>query len=462
MFVDMPSPARFLGLSLLALAVGALPACTRPPSPKPPNVVLVVLDAVAQSHLGLHGYPRDTTPNIDTLAEESHVWDHAYAQAPQTTLSVASLLTGRYPPEAVEAGSVVDETLPRALAANGFRTVAIVENPWLWWKFGIRDIFADSHRLEAGQAAGVFDTPEEIPSQLMNWVGYELTRGTAPVFLYLHILAPHAPYAPPGKEFGRFHVPDPASPNPAHPLTRNLLGLDPDLPVPQESGGNPVPESDRRLLIDRYDENIRFADSVVGELVAFLKKWGQWDNTLLLVTSDHGEAFGEHGLYGHSSTLFDTQIRVPLLIRIPPSLEAGPKSPQRHREVVGVVDIMATILGLLGLAQPTSPNYVSQPLLADTPASRPATASFLPHPSQRAMINASFKLIETEDGRYELYDRNQDPGETRNLALERPAVVERLRETMSGGIDFQPIEAPTMSDLDESTKLRLRQLGYIE
>jgi arylsulfatase A-like enzyme len=314
------------------------------------NVVICVLDAARADHFGAYGYPRETTPNFDRLARESVLFDQHFSQYPQTSPSTATLFTGQYPdthgvavprtnnpkdrlwplqPEAF--------TIDRAMGEAGFRTLLFTSTP------------AAAPVLNLGANFDVLITPMGMvrseqddavwraPENLLVYIRENL-NAKARFFSYVHFLPPHNPYEA-SKEiqhlFSGEQAPTyfEAAPAFTHVYDR-FHDHDP-----------PATGSD---WVNLYDAELRWGDWALGELVAYLKQIGVYDNTVLIVTADHGEALGEHRYQWHATCPYDEAIHIPLLIRFPHG--AGPKG--RVGALTETIDVLPTILDLVGAPPP--------------------------------------------------------------------------------------------------------------
>ena len=325
----MLAPMRRTAL-LLALAAGPfLGACGREaPAPVPPPqsppveplgrppIVLIVFDALQAAHVGHLGYERDTTPNLDALATEGVSFSRAFAPAPFTLASIPSLLTGRRPDTHGVTSSVArlgdeETTLAEICARSGYRTLGAVGNFNGGSRGGADQGFETFREMFRAPGAGADEGLRLATADMFVDFTTELLAQPGdgrPLLLYLHILEPHAPYVMP-------------------PEYRDLW-LDPDYDGPFVSGAiQPFIDSlsgklsvgPRDIAAARalYDANLRWADHNLGLLRAQLEGAGLWDPALVIVTSDHGEAFWEHGRWGHNDHLFDEQLRIPLVVKLP-------------------------------------------------------------------------------------------------------------------------------------------------
>lgn len=496
-----------VAILLLALAVNARAAIPEGVAPRSEsramagrNVVLLVIDTLRADHLGTYGYGRATSPELDRLAAESVVFDYAVSQAPWTKPSVASLLSGRYPHEhgvrAEHDALTADvETIAADLQGRGFHTAAFTSNPWITPEFGFDrgfDHFFQSARMSGVQMTLAFGLISRLETQLRRrGVSLDLTgllRGPIEhyptnverdrklteemlewldehrsdrFFVYAHLIGPHSPYRPPEEFARRFRDPswDPSSiPTVPPPRARSIF-----------APARAVDDAHREMLIAQYDAAIAFTDSLVGEIRQGLERLGLLDDTLLVVTSDHGEEFYEHGSWTHWHALYDEAIHVPLMVRLPSVLQ-----PARRPEPVMLVDVYPTIGGLLGIDL-AGATLDGLNLFGPAVAARPVVYSEYAHYlgatyRSRMALRKKLKLIETEDQARnesldELYDHESDPAERTNL-LENPSsdVAQRAASLRVALADFGAVElarAPKVR-MDSATEEQLRRLGYAD
>jgi arylsulfatase A-like enzyme len=439
-----------------------------------PNVVLVTIDTMRADHLSAYGYSRATSPVLEALAREGVLFERAFAQSSWTKPSTASLLTARYPSMHqlyLEKASLADREvlLPEVLRDHGYRTAVLSGNPWIRPEFGFDQgvdhffsvraegfahgtlfmtalksanrlidagtmVYNRVKRLVVGHIAPT-ERDTRLNAEAARWLA---RQGTQPFFLYLHYMSPHQPYTPPAP-FDRTFVPDPkVAPVTVNPRkTYRLFEI-----------GDPLPEERRQDLIARYDGAILFADHVLGELVATLRALDLLDETLVVVTSDHGEEFYEHHNWGHGQSLYNELIHVPLVMRWPARLPGG----RRVGRIVRSVDVMPTILELVGI--PRTLSMAGRSLLGvvqdeNSAGWDEAYAELLfRDASVHALVRGHEKLLETmRDGRLrrELYDLAADFDEQNDLATRRadaPAVEERVAaiHALSGQSSASPSE----------------------
>lgn len=300
------------------------------------NILFLLLDAARADRLGCYGYPRQTSPNIDELAKTGFVFSDATSEAAYTLASTGTLLTG-LPPDFHGVVSAFFNTLneeiitfPELLRENGYFTAAVSSNPYFSPRYNYHQGF--EHFVELFQKKDAVQA-EEFIAPFKNLI--ERKKGK-PFFLYLHIREPHSPYSMPLPFFGRYqHRYEKPSSDFYYEANRI------------ERGEIEGPD-DFAFLSDVYDENLAYADHIVGMLMDVLKSSGKWEETVVVVLSDHGEALGEHGYVGHNSILYQEGIRIPLLIRIPGVIE---KTEVLDDPVI-TSDIVITLCDLLGLEYP--------------------------------------------------------------------------------------------------------------
>lgn len=369
------------------------PRILAPPDGDEPSVLFITVDCLRADHLGVYGYPRPTTPRLDALAAEGVRFAHAYSNAPMTLPSIPQIFTSRVFPTRDH------ETLTHPIARAGIPSAAFVNNAWipLWLSQGGH---ADPPGPFDRMVSGELDA-KAITNLAIEWLEAHPGERFA---LYLHYLDAHTPYRPP-EEFVRQFV-DPAYDGPIGATFNDADGAD----------AGKYDEADRRRIVDLYDASIRYVDGEIGRLLDALAKSGRLDDTLVVVSADHGEEFWEHGRFFHGQSLYDELLHVPLLVRLPGGAKAGTVVERPVRSI----DIAPSILEWLALPRPEG--FTGEPLstaIASPEADPPplfATATQAQFPTRYAIRTARKKLIESLDsGRLELYDVAADPGEKRDL-----------------------------------------------
>jgi arylsulfatase A-like enzyme/Flp pilus assembly protein TadD len=396
---------------------------TRPAAAR--NFVLVTIDTLRADHVGAYGYAAKTTPSLDRIARSGVRFDRAYAPAPITLTSHASMLTGRYPPGhgARDNGMRVTAGIPTmatVLREQGFQTAAFIAAFPLDRRFGLSpgfDLYSD--RMPRGPGGKLLNERpgREVVDEALAWL--ERRSPNAPFFVWVHLFEPHAPYGEPANAAGR-------------------------------------------TAIERYDEEIRTADAQVGRLLDGLGH--ALADTLVVAVGDHGEAFGEHGEITHSLFVYDTTLRVPWVM-MGPGVAATAAA---ITDPVCLIDMAPTVLALLGKGKIDSDGVDLRPLLAGghLPPRDLYAESFAPlfdfgWSPLRSVRRGQWKAIAAP--RPELYDVDHDAGEAHDVAAEHADVAQRLVEQAG---KYSPAEigsqAATLAAGDRDTAARLRALGYLQ
>ena len=431
------------------------PPISNPASPgaRKPDVLLIILDAARGDRFPGWKYFRQTMPNIDRLAEQAMSFRRAFAECPTTSCSVPAMITGIPFLAGGEVGGgtgLADEilTLAEYLAELGYRTVGFSATP----------NNSASHNLDQGfetfRELWGKDNPDHGPFN-MSRLASEIIRdqpADRPLYLQLHYLPPHQPYNP-GLEFDRFTAPGYAG------------AIRPDMSLkPYSLGLEPLEGDDLDYLVGLYDGNLSVADAAVAEVLATLRATDRFDNTVIVITSDHGEAFMEHGRQGHNTTLFDEMLHVPLLVRLPGGTR--PASVDADR-LASVLDIVPTVLGVVGAEPGVGVGGVD--LLHTRPDPlRPRVLFFRTSHPKNTMLAArtsGWKAISWPRHQVQmLFDLVEDPGESNNLVGEKPLVYAglglRIRRHLerSARIRWRGAEA----EMTEEAKDALRALGYLD
>jgi arylsulfatase A-like enzyme len=458
---------------------GGKPAAAVKLDDKRPHVILISLDTVRADHLSCYGYERKTTPQLDRLAADGAVFLNAISPSSWTLPVHMSMLTSLYPSFhklewATKIGSVkLDEsetTLAQQLRADGYTTAAIVTHTFLAAEWGFDRGFDLYFRDFI-----VAEIQVDRALLWMDWYAFHVDRGLSEpnFFLFLHYIDPHEPYEAP-VEYGRKYFPDYKG-----RLTRRdhmvTLFRDKEFESPD----------DFRYVLALYDAELSYVDEQVGRVFKRLEELGWADNTLIIVTSDHGEEFKDHGSMGHKQTLYDEQLKVPLILRYPRAIEAG----QRIPEVVSLLDIAPTVSAMTGtkpLARAQGVSLTSyMRTKASYPSARPdavrhvfAELGPLDVPweqkfRRKAVRAAQYKLIYDygEGGavKKELYDVSKDPDEKQDVYAEKKDAdeVRRLEQQLEAfvqrGIAYKKETGPGKKiEIDEDVAERMRALGYVE
>jgi len=447
----------------LALLCGA--ACTRSPAP---NALIILVDTLRAGRLGAYGNERGLTPFLDSLAKRAVVFRNAYTQSSWTSPSVATLFTSRYPSQhriVSFRSPLADEeiTLAEVLAARGYESGGFSANFLLSPHFGYWQGF--SHKQVFPRARGKVDmaNPSKARASRVNYAALswleQRPSATKPYLLYLHYLEPHIPYAP--EQAYLDHVlagraaPDRGQVNASMYFGKQTAWTSEQLQAAE----------------DYYDAEIMSVDNAIRELFDALAERHALDNTVVVITADHGEEFQEHHGMGHGRTLHQEVLHIPLLFLLP-----GQQERIDVDAPVSLVDVAPTILDLLGVAAPASFAGSSlRPLMKPAARGQSAAADGVVFAEllkqvpgsdqlihQRAVITGATKLIEGE-GEAQFYDLATDREERDPDAL-AAAERTRLRDTLAT-FDRRFSAAPgqaTQAAPDEDTLERMRALGYTD
>jgi arylsulfatase A-like enzyme len=435
-------------------AVRALPAAPA----NAPNVLLIIWDTVRGASLSLLGHDRPTSPNLEALAATGVTFERAIATAPWTLPSHASMLTGAYPHRTSASWTTpLDDALPtlaEVLARRGYATGAFAANVlYVQWENGLDRGFSrfEDYRVTPGQAlmstglgrrliTGRFGWETGMAVRLLDYrqfVGRKLgaqvnedflewrdDAGDRPWFAMLNYFDAHLPYVPPEPFAGRFGVP--------RPQTSLLDRIRREY---ERDGFWDMPAPELAAEVAAYEESIAYMDAQLDVLIDSLDAHGELDNTLIIVTSDHGEEFGEHGDFEHGTNLYMEQLHVPLVVSMPGEVPAG----VRVTEPVSIAAIPATVMQLIGERADTT--FAAVPLteawkegVATAPALAELTPGLSPTQRMRALVLDELHYIRNPDGGEELYDWAADPAEQFDLAAE--ARLAPRREGLSALLDY--------------------------
>ncbi len=445
----------------LALALAALPAVLAGCAPRPPrNVLVILVDTLRASHLELYGYRRPTAPHLAAFARDNLLFEDVRSQAPCTYPSANSILTGRdgtafwiQPGDRIGIPEGIP-SLAEILGARGYGTAAVSASPIV------------RATPSANNRHGGFDRGFDTFDESCLWAEAPCVEGAGtrlldtlprPFFLYLHFMDPHDPYRPkvhhfstatyPGKEFIESGDPN--------PICDQVEG--------RSAAKLEVTRGDLDHLEDLYDDEIASFDRTFGELVSELDRRGLLADTLIAVVADHGEEFLEHGDVKHCHTVYDTEIRTPMVLHLP-----GVRGGRSFAAQVENLDLLPTLLDYLGPGPPEGraprlDGLSLRPVIEEGEAVHPVV--FAAWGSLRAAKEGRFKLVYDLATRHALlYDLATDPGETQDVAARHPREVDRLEHALSRRI--REVEGSA----DESEALRrgqdaarrLTALGYVK
>jgi len=426
------SSARRVAL-VAALAASALTGCGEPASDAPTtdqprgerfNVVLISMDTTRADHLGCYGHPESPTPNIDRLAAGGVLFEQAVSPVPTTLASHSSVMTGTDPfVHGVRYNgsfhlSDANLTLAELLSEESYVTGATLGSYVLNREFGLDQGFAQYHDLRQGRLEA---SAEEVVTDAIDWLREIGTD--QPFFLFAHLFDPHDPYEAPDPFAGRYSSP--------------------------------------------YLDEIAYTDDQIGRLLDELDTLGVADRTLVVLIGDHGESLGEHGEDTHSIFIYDSTIRVPLIMRAPGRIPAGLKVASQAR----LIDVAPTVAAFVGAAALPAAQGVSLLGDMDTSVEGPRRVAYgetlFP---QIAFGYSALRSLRVDGWKYvhapkaELYDLEADPTESTNLAAAEGKRVERMRETLRRWIEDAPVVGDAddaQMEMSEEQLERLKSLGYV-
>ena len=413
---------------MLTVTVLAASGCGHAPSPRPRDVLLITIDTARADRFSYLASGGPGTPRIDRLASEGAGFTNAISPVPLTLPAHATLMTGRQPPSHTVRNNgayrlpEAEITLAELLSSAGFATAAFIGAEVLDARYGLDQGFAiyDDEMTDLGDSTFLYypeRTAEQVVVAAIRWLG---RQGEDPIFAWVHLFDPHTPYAP--------------------------------------------PEPERSAHEAAYDGEIAYADRMIGRLLDAWDGQRSLDRTLVLVTADHGESLGEHGESTHGVLVHDATLRIPLVMRGPgvPAVEA-------IDEPVGLVDVLPTVLGLVGLPAPDGVQGRDLgPLLRGdavpwSPVSGYAESLYARFHHGCAPLTTlreeRWKIV--RGASHELYDLTADPEEARDVVAGEPVAAGRLAAALEELVAELEVGSAQPLALDEASREALESLGYV-
>lgn len=438
-----------------------------------PSVLVILVDTLRADFLGTYGFDGPVSPAIDRLAKESVQFERAFAQAPWTKPSIASLFTSLAPDthrvlshdgKYADDGHASTEALPQEAATlaesfqqAGYATAAFVANPWLLREHG----FAQGFDLyDQRQGRPLPPRASVMLDAARRWI--TARPDDQPFFAYVHLMDVHGPYDAPDQDYDA--VRESPGLGPSRELDdATLAQLRPYLRRARWIDGPGV--RDVRTWRARYAAGVHAVDRQLGAFLAELARAGVLDHTIVVLTADHGEELADNGGWDHGFRLYEHQIRVPLIVRPPGGVAGG----RRVQEIVSLIDVMPSLLGRAGIAPPSMVQGRDlAPQLAGTDAGPAAGASFAGgvkwNPRMHSLRAPGWKLI--DDPRTpssELFDLAADPTEQKNVAASRPEERARLQGVLDAharALAAKPALVQEKAAVSDEMKKRLEALGY--
>lgn len=432
-------------------------------APDRPNIILITIDTLRADHLSCYGYSRQTSPFIDSMATQGVLFRQAYATSSWTAPSMASIFTGHFcrshgvlhgvakgPKAAIhDQEQLTGEflTIAEALKAGGYTTFGVSSNGHISKGTGFAQGF-DHYKTHW------FMKSPATNSTVKKWA--KQIREAPNYFLWLHYFDPHNPYSPRMPWVRDYTLRS----NSYSKWTREEMG-DPRAYIEDLKKDRQAYDT----LIDRYDSEINYCDQYIREIFELLKPG---PDTLVIITSDHGEAFLDHGQLMHGDTLFEEEVRIPLVIKFP----GGHKNPGKPGTVitqpVSNRNIFATVMDFAGITHKEKiPGKSLMPLISGNLNASPEPIFYELDWNDwgQALRQGKWKFIVSgrEEKGYYLFDMKTDPGETRNLFHEFPDQVKAMETTLKQWLDTHPeFKAPKIKiSLDRHQENKLKTLGYL-
>ena len=419
---------------------------------KKPDIVFILIDTLRADHLPTYGYEVNTAPTIQSLARNGVVFERVISPSSWTKTSMASIMTSLNPSQHGVFG--VKDTLPaefptlaERLRIGGYHTIGINTNPWLKHRFGFQVGFDVYQTHPIARGPDVFTDAWNVNNNALDILSKR--KQDRPFFLYLHYMDVHAPYRPRPQFFS------------AKPLTIPELGVVPDgkLDILYRKKGLKGAAVQKRI-IDLYNGTIRTIDAAINDLLKNLHDVGLFENTIFIITSDHGESFREHGTTEHGFNLYPEVYEVPLIFFCPKLLPAGVRIEAQVRSI----DIAPTLLTHVGLDVPES--FAGESLLPmknDAIQNRIALSAVglndnIPDLSYAAVVSHEHMYVhEKIHNSVEFYDLLSDPGAKNNLGKSHPKAG--FYSKLEDNTDRKTTE---QAELDQETINQLKSLGYLQ
>jgi arylsulfatase A-like enzyme len=414
-----------------------------------PDIILITVDTLRADHLGAYGYLQPVSPAIDGFAGGATIFANAVAPAPHTVPSLLEIMTSKFR-QGLEIATQ-DVTLAELLRNRGYETAAVVDNALLEMDATARglmrgfDAFYRNGQLDPDpvQQHAKTKTPADcITAQGIRWL--KRRDRSRPFFLWLHYFDPHDPYLPPfaddletlSRHSGSDFTGD---------IRNTFLFKDPN-----SDAARHLPDKDRQHLIDLYDAEIRYLDQSLGELFAFLKAARLYDGSLIALTADHGESFGEHGIWMHGYSLYAAEVHIPLIVKFP-----GQTHGDRVMGPVQAIDLVPTVADA---AQVSTMGLGLEGMNLRQARSEPVFAFWGP-----------WQLVETEEWKllrhgkqFQLFRLTGDPAELHDVATDEPAVTTKLAAAATAKIAALGTSPRKIESVSSETVERMRALGYLQ
>ena len=427
-----------------------------------PNIVMILIDALRKDHLRCYGYYRNTSPKIDEFAEDAFQFQNCISTCSWTSPSIASLFTSLYvsghglmthSQKSTDILGLQFATLAEVLKKNGYTTSAFIANRWIREEFNYHqgfDVFE--------QVGGNLPRPSAaaVKEKVLAWLN---NKPREPFFTYVHFMDVHGPYYPP------------------YPYNTFFTSEEKRELTPQEYKKlrylKVAGQTDLNFYINQYDGEIRYCDYHIGKILQYLKDADLYDDSLIILTSDHGEAFFEHGACDHGFTLYNEEIRVPLIIRFPTSFDFTINASIKPQ----LIDIGVTILDLMGAAFPYEVDGLSLISFGKkkgvvSPRKRIYSEEYMKGFPKVSMIERDMKYTYhiSQERIVEGYDLAKDDTERQNLLKmdenvdSKGAIAKEIQAWLLRNEDFRNLISTKrdQAEIDPHTLEQLKSLGYIQ
>jgi arylsulfatase len=410
--------------------------------PQEMNILFITFDALRADTLGVYGNDKGLSPNIDRWAEQAFIFDQFYVAAQATPTSFASGFTGQYPFRSFRQWNLVEtQTLAKLMRKTGRKTFGIFHNVQLVDDRNFRQGFETYEVSNQGTDEHILDRASELLR----------AHADEPFFGWVHFISPHAPYD-------------------RRDMASHLYSQGYDGPFAETSGPRPFPENeaDHQRVKELYEGEVYYLDRLFEAMLEQLATLGLEDNTIVILTADHGEEFGEHGDYGHDA-LYDEIVRVPLIMHIPGHEGESQRIADPHMNT----DLLPTLANIVAADYVDIADGVD--ILAPHDVTRPLLLTAMTNNKNYSMaiVREAHKLIvdcPPQEFRELLFDLDADPAEQSNRVLDDPQLAGELFEQMSAEAGGDPCEvikdavrgADIRDNLDEETIEKLKSLGYIQ
>ena len=468
-------PALWIFLLILT-QFPVMMGCSPTPSAERPNMIVVLVDALRRDHLGLYGYDRPTSPFLDSMASDGLVFDDAWSQGSQTVFSTASLFTSQnFSPVAFVPTSRLSSTLtasmnkeektmnvfapivpafPTVLSKSGYDTAAFLNNPHHHRHSGFPDIFDESFLLIDGEGfkttkSRPYADGREMVRRVTDWLARREQPGQ-PFLVYLHLMDAHNPYRPPAEFRARFVT------TVGTDRYQNAKPAKEDMPS----------EADLQFMMESYDAEIAYVDTLISDVhTAALASSSK--PLVMVVTSDHGDEFLDHGGLGHGRTLEMELLRVPLIVF------GDGITTRREEHLVRLVDVGPSLLEIAGV--PIPQDWDGNPVFRSMPKSVEVTESIANYRRLMSLSTVDWHAIwDRSADTIVLYDRRDDPQGLIDVAATSPEVEQIFRERfLSLNRDRSAmvrsvkdkmeeiVERLSTVEIGDETEQQLRALGYV-